>query len=91
MSKFVQELSEYADLVKKFGRANISNNQNLVDKLTYLTKDWKIETIISVNNKLNTIPRPIDNATTNSLIRSNFLNKLITPSHNIAYTHNKKI
>ncbi|MAR99891.1 MAG: hypothetical protein CMH24_00770 [Nitrosomonadales bacterium] len=35
MSKFVQELSEYADLVKKFGRANISNNQNLVDKLTF--------------------------------------------------------
>ena len=35
MSKFVQELSEYADLVKNFGKAKISTNQNLVDKLTF--------------------------------------------------------
>jgi lipid A disaccharide synthetase len=26
---------------------------HLVDKLTHLTKDWKIETIISVNNEKN--------------------------------------
>jgi len=35
MSKFIQELSEYANLVKDFGKANISRNQNLVDKLTF--------------------------------------------------------
>ena len=35
MSKFVQELSEYAELIKNFGMANISKNKNLVDKLTF--------------------------------------------------------
>jgi len=35
MTDFVKELSEYADLVKNFGKAKISTNQNLVDKLTF--------------------------------------------------------